>query len=79
MGVRYKCSVLKDFDFCELCEERKDHEYPFIKINDPLKVPEAIVTVLKEDTEEKSTFEEKKEEKKEEREDDPGVLIGKLV
>ena len=32
VGVRYKCSVCPDFDFCENCEASKEHAHPFIKL-----------------------------------------------
>lgn len=32
VGVRYKCSVCPNFDFCRGCEESKDHEHAFLKI-----------------------------------------------
>ena len=31
-GIRYKCSVCKDFDYCEECEQRFAHPHPFLKI-----------------------------------------------
>ena len=34
-GVRYKCSVCPDFDFCDSCEQNKEHEHAFIKIKTP--------------------------------------------
>jgi len=34
VGIRYKCSVLPDFDFCETCEETKKHKYPMIKMRE---------------------------------------------
>lgn len=34
-GIRYKCSVLKDFDFCSVCEERIQHPHAFLKIRNP--------------------------------------------
>merc|ERR1712070_1114691 len=35
IGPRYKCSVLKNFDYCSMCEERRQHDYAFLKINRP--------------------------------------------
>lgn len=36
-GIRYKCTVCHDFDYCEKCEEsnHKIHEHSFIKIRKP--------------------------------------------
>jgi len=48
-GVRYKCSVCEDFDYCEKCEQSIDHPHPFLKIKDPKHRPKAIITVLEED------------------------------
>jgi len=31
-GIRYKCSVCRDFDFCEKCEAEKGHPHPMLKI-----------------------------------------------
>jgi hypothetical protein len=31
-GIRYKCSVCPDFDFCEKCEAEKSHPHPMLKI-----------------------------------------------
>lgn len=49
IGVRYKCSVNEDFDFCENCEATKEHPYPFLKIKEPKQAPKAIITVMRED------------------------------
>ncbi len=35
VGVRYKCSVCKGFNFCEVCEETKEHTHPFLKLRTP--------------------------------------------
>ena len=32
VGVRYKCSVCPDFDYCESCESKLDHHHVFLKI-----------------------------------------------
>lgn len=48
MGVRYKCSVCKNFDFCSMCEERRCHEHPFLKIYKADQVPKAMFTVIDE-------------------------------
>lgn len=48
VGIRYKCSVCKDFDFCSNCEERLAHEHPFLKIRHPNNVPDVMITILPE-------------------------------
>jgi len=35
VGVRYKCSVCDDFDYCEVCEATKEHAHEFLKIKAP--------------------------------------------
>lgn len=49
IGIRYKCSVCKNFDYCEMCEERQSHDHPFIKITKPENAPTMIFTAVKED------------------------------
>lgn len=34
-GIRYKCSVCPDFDYCETCEAKIDHPHVFLKIKKP--------------------------------------------
>lgn len=46
VGVRYKCSVCKNFDFCEKCEESKDHPHAFLKIKRARDAPQAIFTTI---------------------------------
>ena len=48
VGVRYKCSICKDYDFCARCEEATDHEHPFLKIYRPEQAPTAVFTVIDE-------------------------------
>lgn len=50
VGPRYKCSVMKDFDFCSECEATKKHDYPMLKINKPNQAPVAMMTVIDEKT-----------------------------
>ena len=46
VGVRYKCSVCKNFDFCEKCEEKATHPHAFIKLNSPDIHPISIITAI---------------------------------
>ena len=32
VGVRYKCTVLEDFDLCEACERKNGHKHPLMKL-----------------------------------------------
>lgn len=48
IGIRFKCAVCKDFDFCEICEERLTHAHPFIKIANPGMAPASIEVTLNE-------------------------------
>jgi len=34
VGIRYKCAECPDFDFCEECEETKEHPHVFLKIKE---------------------------------------------
>jgi hypothetical protein len=38
-GVRYKCSVCEDLDFCEGCEKAAQHHHALLKIDHPSKAP----------------------------------------
>lgn len=49
IGIRYKCSVCKNYDFCETCEERQSHDHPFIKITKPENAPTVILTAVNEE------------------------------
>jgi len=49
-GIRYKCLVCDDFDYCEKCEEKFGdiHGHPFIKINKPNLIPKNFgIKILK--------------------------------
>ena len=41
VGIRYKCTVCDDFDFCEKCEKvlGPQHGHPLLKIRDPKYAP----------------------------------------
>jgi hypothetical protein len=45
LGIRYKCSVCKDFDICEKCEENNIHQHPFLKIRSAEVNPNFIKTI----------------------------------
>jgi len=49
VGIRYKCAVCQDFDYCENCEQSIEHPHPFLKIKNSTQNPKAILTVLEED------------------------------
>jgi len=34
VGIRYKCSVCPNFDFCETCEKNKPHPHLFLRIKE---------------------------------------------
>ena len=34
VGIRYKCSICPNYDYCENCEATKKHAHPFLKIKD---------------------------------------------
>ena len=44
IGIRYKCLVCKEFNFCEKCEEKfeEEHGHPMLKINSPEMCPVSI-------------------------------------
>lgn len=49
VGVRYKCSVLQDYDLCEKCEATVDHPYPLLKIKNEAQHPVQVITIINED------------------------------
>lgn len=34
VGIRYKCTVCPDYDYCQECEQSKEHNHTFLKIKD---------------------------------------------
>jgi len=48
-GLRYKCSVCKNFDYCASCEERLGHDHAFLKIRKNGGAPDVMITMLGED------------------------------
>jgi len=48
-GIRYKCSVRKNFDLCSQCEERLGGEYAMLKLKEAGTAPEVMVTILPDD------------------------------
>lgn len=46
VGIRYKCSVCRDFDYCEACEASIEHEHAFLKIKNPGQAPKLIFTAI---------------------------------
>ena len=49
IGIRYKCVVCEDFDYCEKCEDKYKggHGHPLLKIKNPEMSPIAIKCMLK--------------------------------
>lgn len=48
-GIRYKCAVCPDFDFCEKCENECPHNHPFLKIRDVKHTPKKIIAIIEDD------------------------------
>jgi len=50
VGIRYKCAECPDFDFCEKCEDTREHPHVFLKIKEPnvrcIQVPSFEITWL---------------------------------
>ena len=44
IGVRYKCTICNDFNYCEKCEAKfkEKHGHPMLKINNPEMCPISI-------------------------------------
>lgn len=45
-GLRFKCSVCKNYDLCSACEERLSHEHAMLKISVPGGAPDVMITML---------------------------------
>jgi hypothetical protein len=48
-GIRYKCAVCADFDYCENCESSIEHAHPFLKIRTLKQVPIKIIAVIRDE------------------------------
>jgi hypothetical protein len=48
-GIRYKCSVRKNYDLCSQCEERLGDEYALLKLREAGTAPDVMVTILPDD------------------------------
>lgn len=46
-GIRYKCAVCVDFDYCEQCEASVEHVHPFLKIRNVDQTPVKIIAVIR--------------------------------
>jgi len=46
-GIRYKCSVRKNFDYCSICEERLPHEHPMLKIRKAGGAPDVMIAIVR--------------------------------
>jgi len=46
-GIRYKCAVCPDFDFCEKCEATVEHAHPFLKIKNLSQTPIRLFADIK--------------------------------
>jgi hypothetical protein len=57
IGIRYKCSVCPDFDFCSNCEANVEHEHPFLKIKTLKQTPVKIFTIINDDHVEEPSLE----------------------
>jgi hypothetical protein len=58
-GLRYKCTIRKNFDYCATCEERQGSEHAFVKIRQPGGAPDVMI-VVKDDEPENGENEESK-------------------
>ena len=49
IGLRYKCSVCKNFDYCGNCKKHIGHEHEFLPISQPFGNPEDMHPTLKQE------------------------------
>merc|ERR1712224_419593 len=50
VGPRFKCTVRKNFDYCQNCEQNKESPHAFLKIDRPEQAPRAMFTIIDENT-----------------------------
>jgi len=51
VGIRYKCAICPDFDFCERCEATIEHNHPFFKIRNLRQTPKKILVAIEDENE----------------------------
>lgn len=51
VGIRYKCAICPDFDFCERCEATIEHDHPFLKIRNLRQTPKQIMVAIEDENE----------------------------
>jgi hypothetical protein len=51
VGIRYKCAICPDFDFCGRCEATIEHDHPFLKIKNLRQTPSKIIAVIDDEDE----------------------------
>jgi hypothetical protein len=59
-GIRYKCTIRKNYDVCATCEERQSHEHAFVKIRQPGGAPDVMIVVADEEDKKEAEAEESK-------------------
>ncbi len=49
IGIRYKCVICKDFDYCSSCENECVHDHPMLKIRKHGQCPSVIIVAMDEE------------------------------
>ena len=75
-GIRYKCTIRKNYDVCATCEERQSHEHAFVKIRQPGGAPDVMIVVADEEDKKEA---ENEESKGQHQNQDPMQFIGQMM